>query len=97
VHNHDDDVFAYWDAPQGITNAYKEGINGLVKVANRMGRGSSYEMIRAKTLYADHARKVASGLRACLGPVPTTGSPGRIEYGPHIPTLVDDSEAGELK
>jgi transposase len=35
----------------------------LIKLSNRMGRGYSYEIIRAKTLYAKHARKVGSGVR----------------------------------
>ena len=98
VHNHYDDIFAYWDAPTRITNAYTESLNGLVKVANRMGRGYSYEIIRAKTLYAKQARKIASGPR--LPPstpaVPTSGAQSQVEYGPHIPTLVDLSESGAL-
>ncbi len=98
VHNHYEDIFAYWDAPMRITNAYTEGLNGLVKVANRMGRGYSYEIIRAKTLYAKHARTVGSGLRASI-PLPsvsTTDTPNKVEYGPHIPTLIEMSETGEL-
>ncbi len=52
VHNHYDDIFAYWDAPFSITNGYTEGLNGLIKMSNRLGRGYSYEIIRAKTLYS---------------------------------------------
>lgn len=99
VHNHYDDIFAYWDAPTRITNAYTEGLNGLIKVANRMGRGYSYEIIRAKTMYAKHARKVGTGLlpaAAATAPVPTTPALRQVEYGPHIPTLVEMSETGEL-
>lgn len=95
VANHFDDIFAYWDAPHGITNAYTEGLNGLVKLANRMGRGYSYETIRAKTLYAKHARKVGSGVQ----PEPsesTRPAPAAREYGPHIPTLVQTSDEGQL-
>lgn len=100
VHNHFEDIFAYWDAPYRITNAYTEGLNGLIKVANRMGRGYSYEIIRAKTLYAKHARKVGSGLLPTPGVptgVPTTGVQKQVEYGPHIPTLIEMSETGELE
>lgn len=98
VHNHYDDIFAYWDAPTRITNAYTESLNGLVKVANRMGRGYSYEIIRAKTLYAKQARKIASGprLHPSTPTVPTSGVQTQVEYGPHIPTLVDLSESGAL-
>ncbi len=87
VHNHYDDIFAYWDTPFKITNAYTEGLNGLIKMSNRMGRGYSFDIIRAKTLYSEEARKVGSGIR--------TGK-GKVEYGPHIPTLVKQSESGEL-
>lgn len=87
VHNHYEDIFAYWDAPFKITNAYTEGLNGLIKMSNRMGRGYSYEIIRAKTLYSEEARKVGSGVR------PTRG---KVEYGPHIPTLVKIVEDGKI-
>lgn len=98
VHNNYEDIFAYWDAPTRLTNAYTEGLNGLVKVANRMGRGYSYEIIRAKTLYAKHARKVGSLPRPGEGgaPVSTTAPRSQIEYGPHIPTLVELSDSGDL-
>ncbi len=87
VHNHYHDIFAYWDAPFPITNAYTEGLNGLIKMSNRLGRGYSYDIIRAKTLYSGEARKVGSGIR--------TGR-GKVEYGPHIPTLLKQAESGEL-
>lgn len=60
-HDHYDDIFAYWDAPVKITNAYTEGLNDLIKVSNRMGRGYSFEIIRAKMLYAKTAREVGGG------------------------------------
>lgn len=98
VHNHYEDIFAYWDSPNQITNAYTECLNGLIKIANRMGRGYSYEIIRAKTLYAKHARKVGSGVRLTM-PASTTSTKGiseTVEYGPHIPTLIEIAEAGGL-
>ncbi|HBT7103337.1 TPA: ISL3 family transposase, partial [Klebsiella pneumoniae] len=45
------------------------------------------EIIRAKTLYSKEARKVGSGIRA---------GRGKVEYGPHIPTLLKQAEGGEL-
>lgn len=92
VHNHYEDIFAYWDSPSRITNAYTEGLNGLTKVANRMGRGYSYEIIRAKMLYAKYARRVGSGVRV----TDKTSGSETVEYGPHIPTLVEMAEAGNL-
>jgi len=46
-----------------------------------------YEIIRAKTLYSAEARKVGSGIRS---------GRGKVEYGPHIPTLVKQVKSGEL-
>lgn len=88
VHNHYEDIFAYWDAPFPITNAYTEGLNGLIKMSNRLGRGYSYDIIRAKTLYSAEARKVGSGIRS---------GRTKVEYGPHIPTLIKQAESGELE
>ena len=92
VHNHYDDIFMYWNAPVPITNAYTECLNGLTKLANRMGRGYSYEIIRAKVLYAKYARKVGRGVRLAS----VSGGQQTVEYGPHIPTLVESAEAGEM-
>lgn len=99
VHNHYDDIFAYWDSPSQITNAYTECLNGLIKMSNRIGRGYSYEIIRAKTLYAKEARKVGSGIRLLPGAesqVPTRLASETVEYGPHIPTLIDLAEDGKF-
>lgn len=87
VNNHYKDIFAYWDAPFPITNAYTEGLNGLIKMSNRLGRGYSYEIIRAKTLYSSEARKVGSGIRI---------NHRKVEYGPHIPTLLKQSENNDF-
>lgn len=43
------EIFAYFDHP--VTNAYTEALNGLIKVSNRVGRGYTFEVIRAKMLY----------------------------------------------
>jgi len=99
VENHSEDIFAYWDSPNQITNAYTECLNGLMKVANRMGRGYSYEIIRAKTLYEKHARKVGSGVRSkseSQVPDSTIDATKCVEYGPHIPTLVNLVETGQV-
>jgi transposase len=99
VHNHYADIFAYWDSPSQITNAYTECLNGLIKMSNRIGRGYSYEIIRAKTLYAKEARKVGSGVRLLPGvesQIPTKLASETVEYGPHIPTLIDLAEDGKF-
>lgn len=33
-----------------MTNAYTEAMNGLIKIANRAGRGYSFEVLRARML-----------------------------------------------
>lgn len=43
------EILNYFDYP--ITNAYTEGVNGVAKVMNRMGRGYSFEVIRARVLF----------------------------------------------
>ena len=114
VSNNYDDIFAYWDAPFNITNAYTEGHNGLTRVANRLGRGYSFEVIRAKMLYNKIARSVTSISTKATSTKPLTVAPDspvtavsskdlnfsfstkykkiKIEYGAHIPTLVEIHE-----
>ena len=50
VKNWRTEIFAYFDSQ--ATNAYTECLNGIIKVANRAGRGYSFDAIRAKVLYA---------------------------------------------
>lgn len=44
-------IFNYWDSINKASNGYTECVNGLIKLANRLGRGYSFEMIRARALY----------------------------------------------
>ena len=55
VNNWHDEIFTYFEQP--ITNAYTESVNRLAKDMNRMGRGYSFEVIRARMLYNEKARK----------------------------------------
>lgn len=99
VHNHYEDIFAYWDSPDRITNAYAECLNGLTKLSNRLGRRYSYEIIRAKMLYAKHARKVGRSMRLSKpyeSQIPTRSTVETVEYGPYIPALAELAESGEL-
>jgi transposase len=82
-----------------LRNAYTECLNGLIKLSNRMGRGYSYEIIRAKVLYAKYARTVGSEVRLVVPSsteIPTSGGSQTVEYGPHIRTLVKIAEEGGL-
>jgi transposase len=49
------EIFNIFDAP--VTNAYTESVNRLAKDVNRMGRGYSFDVIRARLLFDQEARK----------------------------------------
>lgn len=51
VDNWQGPIFNYFDT--GVTNAYTEALNGVMKVVNRNGRGYSFDAIRAKMLYSE--------------------------------------------
>lgn len=100
-----DEVFNFYD--HQVTNAYTESTNRLAKDVNRMGRGYSFEVMRARLIYEKQARKPTTKLR---GHKPKKEIPDNtwsrfcspdfgeetstIEYGPHIPTLCDLLEKG---
>ena len=48
VTNWHEPIFAYFD--HGVSNAYTEALNGLIKTAQRNARGFSFEVLRAKVL-----------------------------------------------
>ncbi|MBU3627173.1 ISL3 family transposase [Polynucleobacter sp. JS-Safj-400b-B2] len=52
-------ILNYFDHPvnQPITNAYTESLNSLIRVMNRLGRGYSFEALRAKILFSEGAFK----------------------------------------
>lgn len=58
MNNWQEEIFSYFENP--ITNAYTESANNLAKTMNRMGRGYSFEVIRARMLYDGKARKDGS-------------------------------------
>lgn len=53
--NWHEEIFAYFENP--ITNAYTESMNNIAKGMNRMGRGYSFGVIRARMLYDEKSRK----------------------------------------
>ena|GEM_PF-28232 len=52
------ELLSYFDHP--ITNAYTESLNNLIRVMNRLGRGYSFEALRATILFAEGPLKRAS-------------------------------------
>ena len=76
-----------------------ESLNGLIRVTNRVGRGYSFEAIRAKMLYANgihrvrrpryqrlFARPARGGV--CEGPDPYQEGP-ETNYGAELSTLAE--------
>jgi hypothetical protein len=53
--NWHNEILAYFDHP--ITNAYTESLNNLIRMMNRIGRGYSFEALRAKILFTEGPRK----------------------------------------
>jgi transposase len=53
--NWEEEIFAYFD--HRITNAYTESLNSLIRVINRLGRGYSFEALRAKILFTEGLAK----------------------------------------
>lgn len=50
-----DAALAYFD--HRITNAFTESLNSLIRVMNRLGRGYSFEALRAKILFSKGSHK----------------------------------------
>lgn len=53
--NWEQEIFNYFD--HRITNAYTESLNSLIRVVNRIGRGYSFEALRAKILFTEGVMK----------------------------------------
>ena len=49
-------ILEYFNHP--ITNAYTESLNSLIRVINRLGRGYSFEALRAKILFLRGSHKI---------------------------------------
>lgn len=108
VNNWMPEIMTYFDHP--LTNAYTESLNNLIRSANRIGRGYSFEALRAKILYTRGVAKIRkpkfkrppkesanTEYMALTTTGPSTFSAGQEEnYGADIPTLVRLIEAGEF-
>jgi transposase len=100
VDSHYEDIFNYFDCP--ITNGYTEAMNGVMKAANRLGRGYSYEVIRAKLLFSKIARQSGSMIMqpymdsAFQHKEVPSGEKSVRDYGASILTLDTMAERGDL-
>lgn len=61
--NWNTEIFGYWD--HRITNAYTEAVNGVLKLANRMGRGYSFNVIRARVLFGRQDSETMEECQSC--------------------------------
>jgi hypothetical protein len=60
--NWEKEIFSYFNMP--ISNAYTESLNNLIKVTNKIGRGYSFEALRAKILFTEGYRKTKKRKRS---------------------------------
>jgi len=56
MHNWRKEIFAYFD--HRYTNAVTESLNGIIKLANRQGRGYKFRTLRARLLFTNGVRKI---------------------------------------
>lgn len=86
----------------GVTNAYTESVNGLIRLLQRNGRGYSFEVMRARLLYDKDARsrrtsvkpheRFEGHVREFLTGLPMDAcdrDDDGMEYGPSIDALVE--------
>ena len=108
VNNWMPEILNYFSHPE--TNAYTESLNNLVRVMNRLGRGYSFEALRAKVLFTEGVQKKGRPkFERLKSPVLAEGASGlavaepstRYEseennYGADISTLIRFIEEGKL-
>jgi transposase len=107
VNNWMPEIMTYFD--HQVTNAYTESLNNLIRVMNRLGRGYSFEALRAKILFTENAHKVKKPkFRRSEPPMEqnvfarsrmvtsTQHEEREINYGADISTLVRLIESGQL-
>jgi transposase len=69
VRNFHTQIFQYWDCPIAITNGYTECANRLIRESNMRGRGYSFEVLRARTLYRQsNLEAILEGGGLAIGP-----------------------------
>ena len=102
-------ILNYFEHP--VTNAYTESLNNLIRVMNRLGRGYSFEALRAKILFAEGAfkkqiirpkfeRRRQDDANFASFAMMTSFQPEpqetEINYGVDISTLIEMIEGGHI-
>ena len=99
VDRHHRDIFNYFECP--ITNGYTEAMNGIIRAMNRLTRGDSFEILRAKSLYYRIMRESGTVVthtgdtKDISQPVSTMGDRIEKSYGTPISTLEAMTEREE--
>jgi transposase len=102
MQNWNTEIFNYFS--HRVTNAYTESLNSLIRVINRMGRGYSFDVLRAKILFSKGIRKVKrpkysiSTFEKVMDMPPNlmVSENLNIDYGADITTIIQKIEEGAL-
>ncbi len=100
VDRHHGDIFNYFDCP--VTNGCTEAMNDVMKAMNRLGRGYSFEILRASSLFYRVMRESGTIVthtgetKDISKPVSTMGDRIEKSYGTPISTLESLAENDEL-
>jgi transposase len=82
-------IFNYFRHQCRITNAFTEAMNGLVKIANRNGRGYSFDVLRARMMIQYGLALKDEGYPPASVYSINPGEEPPPFVGVHIPTLAD--------
>ena len=91
-----EEIFCYFD--NRATNAYTESLNSLIRAVNHIGRGYSFETLRAKMLFA-HGQHVRDGRKIDRDRrISNSGGPfpDSMIWGVDLRHLADMIERGEI-
>lgn len=111
VHHFYEQIFNFWDCPIAISNGFTECSNRLIRETNLRGRGYTFEILRARTLYKNtnmHNLIENDMITESLGPIIQESGENFViegesedeefedDYEFPVPELTIDSETGEL-
>lgn len=69
--NWHEEIFGYFAVSgASVTTAITEALNGVAKVTNRLGRGYSFAVVRAKMLYAKRSGLLSTSYRRTIAAMP---------------------------
>lgn len=94
VKNFQTQIFQTWNCPIAISNGYTECSNRLIREANLRGRGYSFEVLRARSLYRKTNLNNITKAGLLLGPSFDTQEPLIVDGSSEEPTY-NEYESGE--